>query len=89
MSRCFNCPVNPALACPGTDVRRFCELVDPDHADYAPAYRVSLCSLAEGTAPGPYVPADRPTVPATAQPYAADGQTPCCGGTAYLGIDLT
>ena len=37
--RCRHCPVAPESSCSGVAVPRLCELVDPDHPDYAPAYR--------------------------------------------------
>jgi len=43
--RCHHCPVNPALACPGSDVRRFCELIDPGHAAYDPGYIRTLWAM--------------------------------------------
>lgn len=71
MSRCAYCQIDPSLRCPGEDVRRFCELVDPAHHDFQPAYHRTLRAIAEGTAGGPFV-------PAAAAEIVTDG-TPCCG----------
>ena len=70
MTRCARCPVSPDLVCPGSDVRRFCELADPDHCDHRPAYRDTLVSMATGSAAGPF----------EAEIGAAVDDTPCCGG---------
>jgi hypothetical protein len=44
--RCPHCPVDPGRPCEGLGVRRLCELVDPNHAAYNPAYRSLLGDLA-------------------------------------------
>lgn len=42
--RCRRCPVAPDSSCAGTTVPRLCELVDPEHPDHDPGYRVALRS---------------------------------------------
>jgi hypothetical protein len=76
MNRCQHCPISLALVCLGTDVRRFCELVDPGHKDHRPPYRDTLRSLAEGTAAGPFE-------PEIGDALVVD-DTPCCGGTGAM-----
>jgi hypothetical protein len=48
VTRCPHCPADPSRACPGDDVKRFCELTDPAHADYRPAYLDTVRGLAAG-----------------------------------------
>jgi hypothetical protein len=43
--KCGNCPIPLALICPGEDVRRFCELIDPGHAAYDPGYIHTLWGM--------------------------------------------
>ena len=40
--RCSRCPLEPGLPCAGRGVRRLCELVDPAHPAYNPAYLTLL-----------------------------------------------
>jgi hypothetical protein len=44
--RCAHCPVESGLPCKGLQVRRLCELSNPDHADFNPSYRSLLVQLA-------------------------------------------
>jgi hypothetical protein len=48
-ARCPHCPVDPGRPCEGLYFRRLCELADPDHAAYNPAYRPLLERLAGAT----------------------------------------
>ena len=51
--RCPSCPVQPGRACEGSRFPRLCELADPGHKVYRPAYRVLLQRLAgEAQVPG-------------------------------------
>ncbi len=95
-ARCPNCPTAPGLHCAGTDVPRLCELVDPDHPAYNPAYLPLLT-------PGALVPGDDPRSksPSPDLPNAAEmrsilnqmyacpyreSETDCgCGGLAHCG----
>jgi hypothetical protein len=52
-ARCAHCPIPEGLICRGEDVRRLCEIVDPEHAAYNPGYIRVLMSLAQG-APFPH-----------------------------------
>lgn len=36
--RCVRCPAPQDARCPGRDVRRFCELIDPACPQYEPGY---------------------------------------------------
>jgi hypothetical protein len=36
--RCIYCPSPEEVRCPGLDVRRFCELIDPAYPQYEPGY---------------------------------------------------
>src|SRR4051812_48534782 len=57
VARCPHCPVEPGRPCEGLRVRRLCELVDPGHAAYNPAYRSLLGQLPGGAAvPGAAMP---------------------------------
>ena len=47
-ARCAHCPVEPGLPCKGIEVRRLCELTDPNHAAYNASYRSLLRQLARG-----------------------------------------
>ena len=49
MNVCSHCPISPDMHCPGLDVYRFCELIDPNHEVYAPAYVRVLNDLAVRT----------------------------------------
>ncbi len=46
MSGCSHCPISPDLRCAGLDAHRFCELIDPRHDSYTPAYVRTLLGLA-------------------------------------------
>jgi hypothetical protein len=74
--KCPNCPVDAELVCPGVDVLRFCQLIDPNHRDHQPAYRGTVMALAASTAAGPFEPA--------ALADMADDTEPCCGGTGAM-----
>lgn len=45
--RCSYCPIPAALACRGEEVHRFCELIDPGNASYAPDYANVLRSVVQ------------------------------------------
>jgi hypothetical protein len=72
MSRCPNCQVPESLACAGLTVPRFCELVDPAHRDYRPAYHQTLLGIATAQ------PSEHPPAPAPAGPCGG------CGGTGAM-----
>jgi hypothetical protein len=50
-ARCDHCPVDQALPCEGLNFRRLCDLADPDHGAYNPAYRSLLERLAGAAHP--------------------------------------
>lgn len=41
-ARCRRCPLAPDAPCAGVDIRRLCQLVDPEHPDHDPAYKAVL-----------------------------------------------
>jgi hypothetical protein len=43
--RCRDCPIPAARICQGEDVRRFCELIHPEHAAYDPGYIKTLWDM--------------------------------------------
>jgi hypothetical protein len=43
--RCAHCPVAPRIACHGQRAPRLCQLIDPAHPDYQPAYRDSIVQI--------------------------------------------
>jgi hypothetical protein len=47
VARCGHCPVERGRPCEGLHARRLCELADPAHPDYSPAYRALLVRLAQ------------------------------------------
>jgi len=46
MNRCVRCPIPAELICHGIDVRRFCELLNPNEPAYDPGYAEVLWRLA-------------------------------------------
>ncbi len=47
MFRCAYCPIGPDLPCRGEQVRRLCQLIDPEHPAYSPGYLTRLLGTEE------------------------------------------
>lgn len=51
--KCANCPTRSDIPCLGEKAIRLCQLIDPAHPDYQPAYREMISRLSEEEAKPP------------------------------------
>ena len=89
--RCIHCPTPESYRCPGLDVRRFCELIDPACPQYDACYIEVI--VKDACRPSPNTNAMlRPGHPITqSTPVAAGGEltgisADCCGANMPPGV---
>lgn len=83
MTRCAHCPT--AGDCPGLRASRLCELIDPAHSDFEPAYAAAIAAAADGSArprprpPAVAIPGAVPTAELRVDYGLAERPHRCCG----------